>query len=227
MISRTANGAAVSRVAHAVEELQKLAAAASPGDRLGSRSELVERLGVAAGTLSQAIKLLQEGGSLQLRPGPGGGIFVASPDSLQQLSSDALTITRGAALRRDALRVRAALDPLVIQDVMAHITGGQVQEIRGILSQMHSAAERLDHVEFSALSWQFQLALADVSEYEFLRAVFRTAVQLVRESKPVIFGPEVDLQERLDEHGRLLEAILAKDTASAQTVIEKAMSDMS
>lgn len=217
----------MSRVDHAVEQLQMLVDAAAPGDRLGSRSELVERLGVAAGTLNQAIRLLQEGGSLQLRPGPGGGLFVASPNSLQQLASDALSITRGAGLRREAIRVRAALDPLMIEDVMAHITRAQADGIRDILARMREAAERGDNVEFSNLSWAFQLAIADVSEFEFIRAVFRTAVQLIRESKPVIFGPEIDLVARWAGHQHLLEAILAKDTAAAQAVIDTAMADMS
>lgn len=212
---------------HAVEELQKLIDAAAPGERLGSRSELAERLGVAAGTLNQAIRLLQEGGSLQLRPGPGGGLFVASPDSLQQLASDALNITRSAGLRRDAIRVRAALDPLMIQDVMAHISGAQAAQIRSIVARMREAAERHDNVEFSNLSWTFQLAIADVSEFEFIRAVFRTAVQLIRESKPVLFGPDADLNASCDSHERLLDAIVAKDTAAAQSVVEVAMSDMS
>jgi DNA-binding FadR family transcriptional regulator len=217
----------VSRVDHAVEELQQLVDASAPGERLGSRSELAERLGVAAGTLNQAIRLLQESGVLQLRPGPGGGLFVGSPNSLQQLASEALNITRGASLRRDAIRVRAALDPLMIEDVMAHITERQAQEIRDIVGQLREAAERRDNVEFSNLSWKFQLAIADVSEFEFIRVVFRTAVQLIRESKPVLFGPDADLLASWAGHARLLDAIVAKDTAAAQSVVDRAMSDMS
>lgn len=63
----------MSRVSHALRELQKLIDAAEPGMRLGSKSELAERLGVAPGTLNQATRLLQNRGSLELRPGPGGG----------------------------------------------------------------------------------------------------------------------------------------------------------
>ena len=217
----------MSRVDHAVEELQKLVHAAGPGQRLGSRSELTSRLGVAAGTLNQAIRLLQEGGSLQLRPGPGGGLFVASPDSLQRLAADAMNISRGASLRRDAIRVRAALDPLMIQDVMAHISEEQARDIRDIVAQMRVAAQNRDNVEFSDLSWKFQLAIADVSEYEFIRAVFRTAVQLIRESKPLIYGPNANLLASSDDHQRLLDAIIAKDQAAAQSVIDVALSGMS
>ncbi len=216
----------MSRVDHAVDELQKLIDAAPPGERLGSRSDLTEQLGVAAGTLNQAIRLLQGRGRLQLRPGPGGGLFVASPDPLQQMASDAVKISRNASLRRDAVRVRAALDPLLIEDVMQHISQPHIARINGILDRMREAADRHDHVEFSNLSWEFQLAIADVSEFEFIRVVFRTAVQLVRDETPSLFGPDEDLAARHASHSRLVEAILAKDRALAQSVVEEALSHM-
>ena len=49
------------------------------GDRLGTKDDLRRRFGVAAATVNEAVKLLETRGLAGARPGPGGGVFVASP----------------------------------------------------------------------------------------------------------------------------------------------------
>ena len=53
----------------------------STGDRLGTKDDLRLRFNVAVATVNEAIKLLDARGLVEARPGPGGGVFVASPAS--------------------------------------------------------------------------------------------------------------------------------------------------
>ncbi|XPP26804.1 MAG: FadR/GntR family transcriptional regulator [Leucobacter sp.] len=216
----------MSRVSHALRELQKLIDAAEPGMRLGSKSELAERLGVAPGTLNQATRLLQNRGSLELRPGPGGGLFVAAPNPLEALSADALTVSRGSALRNDAIRVRGALDQLVIEDVMDRVTPAGDARVRGVLAQLAEAARDKDGQRFSALTFEFQLVIAEQSEYEFARLVFRTAVQLIQDSTPALYTDADDLVSVHAAQERLWQGILDKDMETVMEIVRLALKQM-
>src|ERR1700704_266749 len=56
----------------------------STGDRLGTKEDLRQRFNVAVATVNEAVKLLETRGLVVARPGPGGGVFVASPASPQR-----------------------------------------------------------------------------------------------------------------------------------------------
>ncbi len=59
-------------------EAEISARALKPGDRLGTKQELRQQYRVASATLNEAILVLCGKGTLEARPGPGGGIFVAT-----------------------------------------------------------------------------------------------------------------------------------------------------
>ena len=51
------------------------------GYRIGTKQELCEEFGVAPATLSEALRVLRARGIIDVRPGPGGGTFVAKMGS--------------------------------------------------------------------------------------------------------------------------------------------------
>src|ERR1700733_5316581 len=100
-------------VAQAVEDRiveQKL----DVGTRLGSRTDLGERLGVAPSTVSEAIKLLESRGRVVTRTGPGGGVFVAEPGVRLRLARTMMSITGSEDEVAEALAVRDMLESEVI-----------------------------------------------------------------------------------------------------------------
>ena len=46
------------------------------GDRLPGEAELIERFGMAKGTIREAMRILEAQGLIKTRTGPGGGSFV-------------------------------------------------------------------------------------------------------------------------------------------------------
>jgi len=48
----------------------------APGERLPSEQELIERFGMAKGTIREAMRILEAQGLVRSRTGPGGGCFV-------------------------------------------------------------------------------------------------------------------------------------------------------
>src|SRR5687767_13449581 len=65
------------------------------GERLGTKEDLRRRYNVAAGTLNEAIRLLQIRGLVEARPGPGGGLFAAAPSAKARLSHLVLGFAEG------------------------------------------------------------------------------------------------------------------------------------
>src|SRR5439155_1243423 len=66
-----------SRAEQAAVRVADLAAEARPGTRLGTKEEMRQRCGVSVGTFNDALRLLQTRELITVRPGPGGGLFVA------------------------------------------------------------------------------------------------------------------------------------------------------
>ncbi|OWU83419.1 GntR family transcriptional regulator [Oceanicola sp. 22II-s10i] len=63
------------RVAEAIKELV-VAQGLRKGDRLPGEAELMERFGMAKGTIREAMRILEAQGLIVTRTGPGGGNFV-------------------------------------------------------------------------------------------------------------------------------------------------------
>ena len=76
---------------------------------------------MARGTVIEAVRLLQDRGVITVRPGPGGGLFVAEPSSVVRLGRTLLTVEGDAAGVADAIAVREELEPLVTE--LAAVTG--------------------------------------------------------------------------------------------------------
>ena len=55
------------------------------GHKLGTKESLRREYDVAAATFSEAVRLLVSRGTVSVRPGVKGGIFVASPPALVRL----------------------------------------------------------------------------------------------------------------------------------------------
>ena len=70
----------VSRAEALAREIEEEVSAGvlNTGDRLGTKDDLRQRFNVAVATVNEAVRLLDNRGLVEARPGPGGGVFVTS-----------------------------------------------------------------------------------------------------------------------------------------------------
>lgn len=84
-----------------------------PGTPLLSEAEMVNRYGVARGTLRETLRFLEMQGVVKIKTGPGGGPVVADPGSQPLASVIALLLQLSRTSYRSIVDARLELEPML------------------------------------------------------------------------------------------------------------------
>ncbi|MBF6332240.1 FadR/GntR family transcriptional regulator [Nocardia transvalensis] len=217
-------GRAPTRPEQAAEELAELAALGKPGDRLGTKDELRTRCGVSVGTFNEALRMLQSRGVVHVKTGPGGGVFVLSQSPMVRLGNSILALDDDAASVTDALRLRDAIDPLLVQDALTHAKAKHIRAMRRELRGMQEAADAGDSVAFVHANWALHARIAEASPSPILRSLYLSLLDLLEShTLSVLAADEHPLPEYIHSryllHADLVEAIAARETSTALALI--------
>lgn len=218
--SLTRPEAGLSRAEQAALIIGRWAEQEEPGARLGTRKELQERVGVSKGTLNEAVRLLESRGLITTRTGPGGGLFTTAPPPLARLGHALLTLDDDAADVGYAVRIRDALDPLLIEDAVSHSSAVDIVRMRRSLREMEEAMEAQDYLGFLRANWDLHVVIAAVSPNQPLRSIYLSLMDMIRthtvaiESDTVSPLPEY-VRERHQLHVDLVKALDMRDHTEA------------
>jgi DNA-binding FadR family transcriptional regulator len=187
-----------------------------PGDHIGTRADLREETGVARATINEAIRLLQERRRIVLRPGPGGGLFVAETDPVVRLGRTLLTVHGEPLAVAGAIEVREQLEPLVATHAAQHRTAKDVRELKSLITAMKKNID--DIKQFVSLNWDLHTRIAAISPNAVLRGTYVGLYEFVNQVSLVNPQPRDSdyLAQRLKVHSDLVAAIVAGDVAAAQ-----------
>ena len=208
------------RPEQAAELVASLAAAAGAGDRLGTKDELRARCGVSVGTFNEALRLAQSRGVVTVRPGPGGGLFASRQSPMVRLGNSVLALDEDAASVADAVRIRNALDPLLVEDALWHAGAKDLTAMRGELGRMRAAADDLDGTAFVQANWALHARIAEVTPNAVLRSFYLSLLDIIESHtlsvQSVAEQPLPDyIRSRYDLHAALVDAIADQDEARA------------
>jgi DNA-binding FadR family transcriptional regulator len=209
-----------SQAGRAAQRLTEIAQAAEPGTRLGSKDELRAQCGVSVGTFNEAVRLVQARGVVWIRPGPGGGLFAATQSPMTRLGNSVLAMdTAGAAgaAVAEAIRIRAALEPLLLEDALWHASPADVAALHEYLAEMEPAVDAGDRVAFAAAQWRLHHYLASLTPNPMLRSLCTNLFDLIEAEAP----SNSDLAETYRSHRALVDAIDARDRARAMRLISE------
>jgi DNA-binding FadR family transcriptional regulator len=207
-----------SRAEGAARRVAELVRRSVPGTRLGTKNELRELCEVSVGTFNESLRLLQSRGLVDVKPGPGGGLFVAEQSPMVRLGNSVLALDADATSVADAVRIRDALDPLLIADAQDHSSPADLAAYRVQVAAMLAATEAQDPVEFLHANWRLHALIAAVNPSEMLRSLYTTLLDIV-EAHTLAVLPVRDqplakvMRERYQVHADLVEAIAARDSA--------------
>ena len=214
----------LTRPEQAALAIGRLAESAEPGARLGTKQELQERCGVSKGTFNEALRLLQARGLITVRSGPGGGLIAAEPTPAVRIGNAILALDRTETSVDDAVRIRSALDPLLIDDAIQFAGRADIARMRQALDEMSRSVETEDVLTFLRANWDLHAAIARTSPSRVLRSVYLSLLDVL--ASHTVSADPVDgrtlaevLAERLVLHSDIVEALAGKDLSRAQELI--------
>lgn len=192
------------------------------GDRITTMEELRTQTGYGRATIGETARLLAERGSVEVRPGRGGGLFVAQVSPAVRLRQTLLTVPQGATTVADAIAVRDSLEELIALDAAAHRTDQDVADLERLLDAMREAEDDLE--QFLGANWALHERIAAIGPNQLARAVYLGVTRCIAELS-VKAEPEADstpgdyLNRRMAVHEELVAAIRLGDPQRARAAV--------
>ncbi|GLX49220.1 hypothetical protein Shyhy01_21700 [Streptomyces hygroscopicus subsp. hygroscopicus] len=212
--------AASGRAERAAERVAQLVSSVPPGSRLGTKEELRTLCEVSVGTFNEALRLLQARGLVTVRPGPGGGLFSAEQSPMVRLGNSVLALDTRQNDVADAVRIRDALEPLIVEDALWHASPADIARLREHLAAMAAAADEGDAAAFVRANWRLHAAIAAISPNALLSSLYTSLLELI-ESHTLSVLPDGDqplgeyVARRHELHRALVDALDRRDREEA------------
>ena len=187
-----------------------------PGTLLDPEHLMVEKQGVARGTVREALRFLELHGTVKLRSGPRGGPVVSVPQLDHLVSALSLQLQFADATYRSVLEARRSVYPVLVAESAENATAEDIAALRACLDRLGEALSSSEATVREARSFHELIAGASKN------LVLGLMVNALHEMSDA--GAEYDLEHRqanYEQSGRILEAIEKGDSAKARRLSEK------
>jgi GntR family transcriptional regulator, transcriptional repressor for pyruvate dehydrogenase complex len=193
-----------------------------PGDRLPSERELAAQMQISRPTVREALKVLQESGVIEVRPGSGGGAFVVD-DRIPAELVDRQEMRVGEVA--GVLEARRLLEPRVAQLASLYATEDDFDVMRRAIDEQRVIAARpgfLDHEDrFLQLDLQFHLAIARATRNTTVVELVRQLLRKLEIARDLALHVELVPDWTIDVHERTLSAIRSGDPERIESVMDE------
>lgn len=198
------------------------------GDRLPPERELAAQMRISRPTLREAVKLLGEGGVLEVRRGQRGGVFVRSeliPRDLLRTSWE-MRVSEVSGV----LEARRLLEPRVAQLAAVHAGEEDFAAMRATIETQRELATAADFLKnedlFLQLDLKFHLIIAratgNSTVVSLMRSLFRR-LEIARDM--AVHAPTVP-EWVIDIHERTLESIRAADFPAIEQTMDEHLAQL-
>jgi DNA-binding FadR family transcriptional regulator len=193
-----------------------------PGARLGTKEDFRQQSGFARATVNEAVRLLEDRGRIAVRPGRGGGLYVAEVSPIVRLRRTLLTAGESAPTVAEALAVREALELPVALDAARYRTLADVKDLRRFLARLEKATASTD--SFMRANWALHERIAEITPNRMLKEIYVGLTRCIEELSTCADSADPSrraehMQARLAVHLELVEAIGAGDLGRTETAI--------
>jgi GntR family transcriptional repressor for pyruvate dehydrogenase complex len=188
-----------------------------PGDRLPSERTLAKLMEISRPTLREATSVLSEAGVIAVKPGPGGGMFVASdviPVRLLEQRSE-LRIGEVAAV----LEARRLIEPRVAQLASLYGTDVDFDFMRQTIELQRDCVD--EPRRFAEIDLRFHLAIARATHNDEVVAIMRSILRRIAIARDMLQRAPGDAEASIALHERTLAAILGGDNDEIDAVMDE------
>ena len=200
------------RIAGALQQLivtQRL----QPGDTLPSQTTLANHLGVSKVTLRTSLRMLEQHGLIETRPGSGTYVSEMAADivvdSIERYS------LFGRWSHRELAELRESLEPSVAALAAQRAEPEDLTELERLLDRVEKTFERYGVGEYAAADVEFHMAVTGASHNRIFIAILGGLKRVLR-----IWIEAEDRHYRVEEgaysHRRVYDAIVARDPEMAR-----------
>jgi DNA-binding FadR family transcriptional regulator len=190
-----------------------------PGAKLEPEHIMVEKQGVARGTLREALRFLEFQGALRIKAGPGGGPIVNIPGVDHLTSALSLQMQFANATFQSVLDARKAIYPVLVAEAAENATHQDIAALRESLSRLLDAVENSDTATQEARNFYELVASASKN---LVLGFLVNALHRMSENSNVQYDPE-RWRASIQQSEKVLHAIERGDAESARTISTRAL----
>lgn len=196
-------------------ELELLSGHLAPGAKLASERQLAERFRVSRPMVREVLRMFEERGLIEVRPGRGA--FVRSGDPAASVRPFDTAYRQRKPTPRDLVRARLMLERETARLAAEHATDDDIAAMRAALARCDQAR---DVVSRARADLDFHAAVARASRNPVIETMFGSISPLVFElMMRSLSDPEIS-QKGLPYHEQILQAITSRDPVAAMEAME-------
>ena len=193
------------------------------GDKLPPERDLAVTMEISRPTLREAVRILADAGVVEVRRGPGGGIFVAGDVVPVEL------VRERSSLRleemADVLEARRIVEPGVARlaaqrasDEALAALERSIEDMRAICDRGYDAA---DEERFLQLDLQFHLGLARAAGNPTVEALVRALLRQLEIARDMAMHLPLVPEWTIEIHVKTLEAVRSGDLDLVDEVMDE------
>jgi Transcriptional regulators len=184
------------------------------GQRLPSERDFAARLGVARGSLREALRTLQQQGILETRP--NGRYLVRTT---WENETDSLYQELEKAELADLIEARFVLEDKIVALACERATTGELKLIKETLSRAFSEFKRSPDYFVVTHDNLFHLAIVNAAHNVVFSNIYNANLELLRKLGGRAMRSPKRKQEILNEHTNICNAILDRDSVMARLAV--------
>lgn len=165
-----------------------------PGDRLGSIADWIRSTGYARPTVRESVRIMVERGTIEVRTGRSGGLFVAASDPVLALQRNLRRVYEVGSLKvEDVTVLLRALDPLIGADAARARNDEDIREVSSSLLRLEQAD---DQQTFEREFRSMHQRIAQITPNSLLKVVVLAlssllGMDLSEAGSPVVESPQI------------------------------------
>lgn len=207
-------------------EHEILSARLPVGAHLGRRSEIMDRFGISPTVMSETLRILRDRDLVTVRPGPGGGITVASARPQVRVGALDLWFQPSTPHPLDLFEARLYLEFGLTKAAFERADSDDIAAMRSASVAMRAATGAAQYFDAVLAFHGVVAAAAHIPVLEGMHQLVVTSIKAVLTRVVFVRHHKVLLASSLDVHDDIVAAIALHDQASFVDAINRHDQDL-
>ena len=205
-------GSRAQQVAFSIEN-QLLIDRTPVGTPLGRRTDLMEQYRMSPTVANEVLRILRDRGLVVVKPGPGGGVFVASQPPQVRLGALDLWFTGTGTDPLALFEARTHLEEILTRVALDRATPSDIRDMEWAVEELRNASDARGFLEATL---RLHMAIARASRITVLAGMYEAIATLISGSltrAELLPGHEDQLQHNIEVHSDIVSALRDRDRA--------------